>query len=193
MATAIACSVALGAGSAAAGSLPSGERMFGKVSVEPVYNDMTGQIAFVATPIKAPDPAKANPIAWAPIYLPMYPTGSTVGVTLNCMGVPGNCPDHDGIVAGIAAQVLPSVYGNGVIGHDHLLATPASGGDFNIAWEPVLVLFTNAAAANEHVTTEARIDELVAAHQAIEVPLPPATFLCAVVPAATYWLGTPAG
>jgi len=29
------------------------------------------------------------------------------------------------------------VYSGGVMGHDHLMAGPASGGDFNIAWEPI--------------------------------------------------------
>jgi hypothetical protein len=30
---------------------------------------------------------------------------------------------------------------------------PGSGGDFNIAWEPILVLFTTATAANTRLTT----------------------------------------
>lgn len=179
----------------ATASTPSGERMLGQVSIEPVYNDMTGGVAFVATPIHTPNPSNANPVAWAPIFLPVYPTGSTVG-TLNCMGVPGNCPDHDGAVAGVAMGAMPSVYGGGVIGHDHLLAVPASGGDFNIAWQPVLVLFTNKAAANEHITTLAQINAAVARHDAIEIwtgvgGAPNLTFICAVVPAVTYWRGTP--
>jgi hypothetical protein len=138
----LALSVAFGVSSAAAGGLPSGERINGQSSVEPVYNDATGTIAYVATPIHAPNPVHTNPRAWAPIYLPVYPVGSTEGATLNCMGVL-NCPDHAGLVAGAAAQIMPSVYGGGVIGHDHLLAVPGSGGDFNIAWQPVLVLFTS--------------------------------------------------
>lgn len=169
--------------------------MVGQVSIEPVYNDMTGAPAYVATPVNSPNPTPTNPVAWAPIYLPVYPTGSTVG-TLNCMGVPGNCPDHDGAVAGVAMGAMPSVYGDGVIGHDHLLAVPGSGGDFNIAWEPVLVLFTNKAAANEHITTLAQINAAVARHDAIEIwtgmnGAPDLTFICAVVPATTYWRGTP--
>jgi hypothetical protein len=35
------------------------------------------------------------------------------------------------------------LYAKGVLGHDHLMAGPASHGDFNVAWEPILVLFTN--------------------------------------------------
>lgn len=186
---ALALSVALGAAPVRAATA-SGERMHGQSSVEPVYDDMTGAVAFVSTPIYVANPVNANPRSWAPFYLPVYPVGSSVG-TLDCMGVPGNCPDHDGLIAGAAMGIMPSVYGGGVIGHDHLMAGPGSGGDFNIAWEPVLVLFTNAAAANEHVTTLAQINWLLAHHDVIEVPIPPATFHCSVVPAVVYWNGTP--
>src|SRR2546429_7198336 len=47
--------------------------------------------------------------AVAPLYLIVYPPG-TPG-TFNCMGAPGNCPDHGGVIAGVATQVMPSVYG----------------------------------------------------------------------------------
>jgi hypothetical protein len=43
----------------------------------------------------------------------------------------------------------------------------------------------------EHITTLKQINDAVIAHLAFEVPLPPATFLCAVMPAITYWNGTP--
>ncbi len=33
------------------------------------------------------------------------------------------------------------------------MTVPGSGGDFNIAWEPILVLFTTATAANTRLTT----------------------------------------
>jgi len=178
-----------------AAATPSGERMHGQSSIEPVYDDVTGAVAFLATPIHVANPVNTNPRAWAPIYLPVYPTGSTVG-TLDCMGIPGNCPDHDGLVAGVAASVMPGTYGDGVIGHDHLVAVPGSGGDFNIAWQPVLVLFTSKAAANEHITTLAQIKAAVARHDAIEVwtgvnGAPNLTFHCSVVPAVVYWNGTP--
>ncbi len=189
IAVALLLGAALGVAPVAASS-PSGERMLGQSSIEPVYDDMTGAVSFVSTPIHVANPVNANPKSWAPFYLPVYPVGSTVG-TLNCMGVPGNCPDHDGIIAGAAMGIMPSVYGGGVIGHDHLMAGPGSGGDFNIAWEPVLVLFTNGEAANEHITTLAQIDAALAAHNVIEVPLPFATFHCSVVPAVTYWKGMP--
>ncbi|HEY4752992.1 MAG TPA: hypothetical protein VIH37_06875 [Candidatus Limnocylindrales bacterium] len=191
----LAAGLLLVASAPASAATPSGERMHGQSSIEPVYDDMTGAVAYVATPIHVANPVHTNPRAWAPFYLPVYPTGSTVG-TLDCMGVPGNCPDHDGLVAGVAMSAVPSVYGGGVIGHDHLMAGPGSGGDFNIAWQPVLVLFTSKAAANEHITTLAQIDAAVARHDAIEIwtgvnGVPDLTFHCQVVPAVVYWNGTP--
>jgi hypothetical protein len=174
--------------------LPSGERLFGQVSVEPAYNDVTGSIIYLITPDRAPFPSKANTQhATAPLYLVEYPAGSNMG-TLNCMGIPGNCPDHDLEVATAATQIMPNVYGNDptvLPGHDHLVAAPASGGDFNVAWEVVEVLFTNKAAV-KHLTTEQEIDDAVKKGDAITVDLGFA-FNCSVVPAATYWKGTPAG
>lgn len=172
----------------ASAEIPSGERQVKGGVVEPVYNDETGKIGFVLTPKKAP--MKANERAWAPIYIPVYPTGSTVG-TLLCQHQPTeNCPTHGDGVAGAAAQLEPSVYGGGVLGHDHLLDFPG-GADFNIAWEPVLVLFTSKAAANEHLTTDAQIQAAVDRKDAYEVPVPSLTFLCAVVPATIWAHGTP--
>jgi len=175
-------------------TLPSGERHFGQVSVEPAYNDQTGSLVYLLTPEKATFPSKANAHATAPLYLVEYPQGSTVG-TLNCMGVPGNCPDHDLAVATAATSIMPSVYGtnpNVLPGHDHLVAPPASGGDFNVAWEVVEVLFTSKAAANTHLTTEADVENAVAHGKAIKVDLGFA-FNCSVVPATVYWKGTPVG
>lgn len=175
-------------------SLPSGERQLGQTSVEPAYDDVTGTITYLLTPAKAPFPSKANAIATAPLYLVEYPGSSTVG-TVNCMGVPGNCPDHDGEVAGAATAIMPSVYGTDptkVLGHDHLVAVPASGGDFNIAWQVVEVLFTSSAAANTHITTMAQLQTAIAHHDVITVPLP-VVFNCSVVSGRVYWNGTPVG
>jgi len=175
-----------------ASALPSGERVTGQNSIEPAYDDVTGTITYLLTPGHGPFPTHTSTNAVAPLYLVEYPPGSTVG-TLNCMGVPGNCPDHDAEVAGAATQIMPTVYGTDptlVPGHDHLVATPASGGDFNIAWEVIEVLFTNKAAANTHLTTEAAIDAAVARGDAIKVDLGFA-FHCSVVSAAAYANGTP--
>ncbi len=177
---------------ARAASLPSGEMLVGKAAVEPAYNDMNGNIVYLLTPIYAPENVKSPAISWAPLYLVAYPAGSTVG-TLNCMGVPGNCPDHDGAIAGAATTIMPSVYGTDpstVIGHDHLVAAPASGGDFNIAWHVYLILFTNTTFVNQHLTTLAAVNAALAAHQVIQVDSG-IVFTCTVVSATVYDSGTP--
>lgn len=175
--------------------LPSGERILGQSAIEPAYNDVTGtSLVYLLTPIKSPFPTHTSPRAVAPLYLVEYPPGSTVG-TMNCMGVPGNCPDHDGEVATVATTMMPSVYGTdptAVPGHDHLVAPPASGGDFNVAWEVIEILFTNTAAANTRLTTEAAVDDAITRGDAIEVDLGFA-FHCSVVPARVYLNGTPVG
>ena len=191
MGVALALSVSLGAGSISATSLPSGEVKLGQTVIEPAYDDTTGTLVYLSTPMHAVvHPNFAHNVA--PIYLPMYPVGSTVG-TLNCMDIPvENCPDHGALIAGLAGFVKPNgVYSGGVLGHDHLVGIAATGGDFNILWEPVLVLFTNADAANQHVTTLTQIEAALASHNAIAIPLPPATFPCSVVSGAAYARGIP--
>jgi hypothetical protein len=181
----------LGAATSGAGaaSVPSGERQVGQSVLEPVYNaEQAGTIGFVSTPLHAP--MHANPKAWSPFFVPVYPAGSTVGPLL-CEHVPAdNCPDHGPGIADAAAAIVPSVYGSGVLGHDHVMDFPG-GADFNVAWEPVLVLFTSTAAANEHLLTDSQIAAAVARGDAIEVPVPALTFHCAAVSAAVYALGIP--
>lgn len=177
---------------AASTPTPTGERQFGMATVEPAYNDQTGSIVYLLTPDKAPFPSKANGHARAPLYLVEYPPGSTV-TGFNCAGVPGNCPDHDFEVASAATGIMPTVYGTNPLalpGHDHLVGAPGSGGDFNVAWEVVEVVFKNKAAANTRLTTEAQIDAAVAHGDAMKVDLGFA-FNCSVVPATVYWKGTP--
>jgi hypothetical protein len=184
--------IALVAAPASAVSLPTGERVFHRSALEPAYNAANaGQIGYLLTPMGAPDPVKSNPRSWAPIYLPVYPVGTTVDATLSCMHIPvENCPSHGDGVAGAAQGIEPTVYGDGVLGHDHVLDFPG-GDDFHIAWEPVLVLFTNKAAANEHLLTDAQILAAKVRGDVILVPLPSLTFTCAVVPAALWSRGTP--
>lgn len=182
----------------ASGTEPTGETMHGQSAVEPAYNDANGQLVYLQTPIKISTPPASthtNPRAVAPLYLVMYPPGSTVlnNHNLNCMGVPGNCPDHDGVVAGIATQVMPSVYGSNpgaVPGHDHLVGVANTGGDFNVAWEVWEVLFTNPAAANEHITTLAQLNDAITRHNAISFDLG-FNFHCSIVSAQAYNQGTP--
>jgi hypothetical protein len=180
-------SVALGLATiASANGLPSGERTLGKSTLEPAYNDTNGSIIYLLTPPNGTT-VHSNPKAWSPLFVVVYPTSAAGSVgTLNCMHVPTeNCPSHGDGIAAAAASIMPSVYSGGVVGHDHLVDGPG-GKEFNIAWEPVLVLFTKSAAANEHITTDAQIDAAVDRGDAIKVPLPTATFNCAVAPAVTY-------
>jgi hypothetical protein len=204
---ALAAGAAVALGSAA--STPTGERIVGGndahggTVVEPAYDDMTGAIRYLSTPRGASDPVKSNPIAAAPLYLPVYPIGSAVATsfTLNCLDTTTttteNCPDHGPGVAAAAQAIMPSVYGVGVAGHDHLMSGPASHGDFNVAWVPTLVLFTSKTAANQHLVTETQVEDAVDSGEAIEVPLdgtngtPNLTFTCAVVTAAVYAQGAP--
>jgi hypothetical protein len=211
-----------------AGSAPSGQRMYGNTSfalanpadptsghfsggggtIEPAYDDSTGTLVYIQTPngahvhlVNKIDPATGLPVNVAPIYLPMYPVGSGIDpATLNCAHQPAdNCPDHGPATAGAAMGIDPAVYGGGVLGHDHLLGIASTGGDFNVLWKPVLVLFTTVGCATgdptcnvTHLTTLAQIQAAEAAHKAFEVPLLALTFHCSVTSAAAYARGTPA-
>jgi hypothetical protein len=84
------------------------------------------------------------------------------------------------------------------MGHDHLMAGPASHGDFNVAWVPIIVLFLNPEAANTHVTTLEQLEALREKDEIMEVPLdgkhfglPNRTFHCSVVSAAVYEHSSP--
>ena len=200
MAVASAFVAALWALPASAGPLPSGERINGGTNgnggtvIEPVYDDMTGQIRYVSTPRGVPNPVKSNPIASAPFYLPVYPGNAAVG-TLNCQDQPTeNCPDHGPAVAGLAELLQPGVYNatnGGVLGHDHLMAGPGSGGDFNVAWVPTLVLFTKSEYVT-HITLLSQVTTLFNEGKVQIGPLdgtngfPNLTFHCSVVSAAVY-------
>lgn len=182
---------------ALAGSLPSGERSHGNVSVEPAYDDMTGGIIYLQTPNHhAPlgptnTTQQVNPHAVAPLYLIVYPSG-TPG-TFNCMGVPGNCPDHGGVIAGLAASVMPSVYpvAADVPGHDHLVGVAKTGGDFNAAWHVYVELFTSDTAVH-HITT---LDDLNATkdRRGLKEVDTGIVFLCTIVSESSYLAGTPVG
>jgi hypothetical protein len=193
---------------AGADSLPSGERIVGGngshggTVVEPVYDNMTGQIRYVSTPRGTAQPVPTNPRATAPFYLPVYPVGASVP-TLNCQDVPvENCPDHGPAVAAAAQAIEHAIFGNnsvyagGVLGHDHLMAGPGSHGDFNVAWVPTLVLFTPGAAIT-HITTLDQLNMLIGSGAVFTVPLdgtngtPNLTFHCSVVSAAVYAHGAP--
>jgi hypothetical protein len=179
-----------------AGTTPSGERIIGNSAIEPAYNADSGQLMYLLTPGGAPFPAKSNAHATSPLYMVVYPPGSTAAGSgaFNCAGVPGNCPDHAGLAAQVAVGAEPSVYGTDptvVPGHDHV-ADPPGKPDFNVAWEVIEVVFTNASAANTRLTTDTAIKDAIAAGDAIPIDLGIA-FNCSVVPASLYWRGTPVG
>jgi hypothetical protein len=190
---ALACVVPV-AGSADA--LPSGEHLLGNVAIEPAYDDYNGSIVYLLTPnrlapLGANNPINnVNPHAVAPLYLIVYPPG-TAG-TFNCMGVPGNCPDHDGAIAGVATGVRPDVYGTDasrVPGHDHLVGMPRTG-DFNVAWRVYVELFTPGATVT-HITTLAQLQNAWSsgAIQQLDTGI---TFVCSVVSHSAYGAGRPA-
>ena len=201
--------------SAGASGMPSGEVMYGNTTydattghfvggggtIEPAYDDTTGTLVYLQTPNKAPvnppkpvDPTTNMAVNVAPIYITVYPAGSGVDpANLNCAHMPAdNCPDHGPLVAGAAMSIQPSVYGGGVLGHDHLVGIASTGGDFNVLWEPVLVLFTNTGAATEHITTLAQLDSDLGAANVVEIPLPALDFYCSSVSAAAYARGVAA-
>ena len=198
--------VVAGAAASSASTAPSGQVMYGNTTidsatghfvggggtVEPAYNSATGTLIYLQTPNNAK--THPNPHNVAPLYIPVYPVGSGIDpASLNCAHKPAdNCPDHGPGVAGAALNIEKTVYGDGVVGHDHLAGIASAGGDFNVIWEPTLVLFTSAQAAQQHITTLAQINADLTANKAILVPLPQLDFNCAVVSAAAYARGTPA-
>ena len=196
-----ALAVGVSASIASADGLPTGQRGFHNATLEPAYNaESSGQIGYLLTPNKAP--MHANQHAWSPLYVVVYPTTNTSVGTLNCMHVQAsvvndNCPDHGPGIAAAAAANFSGVYGSpangapGVLGHDHVADFPG-GADFNFAWEPVAVFFTNAFAANsEHLLTDADIAVAQAAGDVVEVPLASATFNCAWVSQSVWNMGVP--
>lgn len=181
---------------ATASALPSGERVVGNASIEPAYDDASGSITYLLTPNRLAPLSSTNPLlnlnshAVAPLYLVVYPPG-TPGV-FNCMGVPGNCPDHDPTIAGVATSVRPSVYGtdpSAVPGHDHLVGLPHTG-DFNFAWHVYVELF-NPGATVRHITTLSDLQAAWGAGDIVQLDSG-ITFGCAVVSAQAYMAGKPA-
>lgn len=167
-------------------------------TVEPAYDDSNGNSIFIQTPNKSKvrlakklvnvENLGLVPVNVAPIYIVVYPAGGPMAAAdLNCAHTGGdNCPDHGNLVAGAAEGADPLVYGGGVAGHDHLLGLASTGGDFNIIWEPVLVLF-NPGAEITHITT---LSELESADVTM-IPVPDLDFNCSVVSAGAYFRGTP--
>lgn len=163
----------------------SGQRMFGRASVEPAVNDADGSEVFLLTPAGAQ--TNANPGAHAPLYLVLYPNASTVPASsLNC--VPTNCdhvPDFGPYDNGLAG---------GLKGHDHLVGLPHTG-DYNVAWDVYPVFFTPQGIAdgadNSRILTLDQMWAAVNAGDAFFVPSIVLSFNCSSVSIATYLKGTP--
>jgi len=196
--------VACTCGTSKAIASESGQRNFAQVSVEPAIDSSTGNGIYLLTPIKAPFPSKANTVATAPLYLPLYPLSSTVPTSdLNCQ--PTNCdhvnvlPFHFSGYNALPGTDQACVDFNGgqecslVKGHDHLVGV-APTGDFNVAWHVKLVVFTSKAfgdgAINTRITTVGQIDALVASKD-VMVTDTPITFNCSITSEQTYERGTP--
>lgn len=177
----------------------SGQVFFAQASIEPAVNDFDGSTIYLLTPNKAPFPSKANPVATAPLYLPMYPLASSITASgLNCQ--PTNC-DHVNVVPPPLAAALAPVYPMGTIstpfgtftgglykGHDHLVGK-APTGDFNVAWHVWLVAFTPKAqidgAINTRIMTLAQLGADVTNNDAVLINTP-ITFNCSIVSEKVY-------
>lgn len=185
----------------------SGQRVFGADNVvEPAVDDANGSTIFLLTPSHVPGvpfPSISNPVAAAPMYLPVYPATSTIDPsTLDCQ--PTNC-DH--------VNVLPFPapgYPNGgqtcvqygfpaggcalLLGHDHLVGVASTGGDFNVAWNVILIVFTpkgiTDGASNRRAMTLSDVQALEANGEAFPAQSG-ITFNCSITSISTYLKGTP--
>jgi hypothetical protein len=161
----------------------SGQRAFGQATVEPAVDLATGNEIFLLTPNNTPLPVKAAQRAHAPLYLVMYPESSSVHAdSLNCQ--PTNC-DH--------VQSFPG-YPNGVLkGHDHLVGLPHTG-DWNVAWDVVLVAFTQKGfddgAINTRILTLDQLNAALSVGNVIKIG-PVTNFHCSRVSPAIYLKATP--
>jgi hypothetical protein len=109
----------------------------------------------------------------------LYPTASIIDPnTLNCQ--PVNC-DH--------AQT----FAYPLKGHDHLVGMPHTG-DFNVAWDVVIVAFTPQGfadgAINDRILTLEQLDAALAAGDVTTIG-PVTSFNCSITSPATYLKGTP--
>jgi hypothetical protein len=179
IAFALALSLANQGTAAASTTWFSGMRAFGQVTIEPAIDLATGNEIFLLTPNNTPMPVNAAQRAHAPLYLPLYPTASTIPAgSLNCQ--PTNC-NH--------AQT----FGYPLKGHDHLVGVPHTG-DFNVAWDVILVAFTQKGfddgAINTRILTLTQLNAAVANVDVIEIG-PVTNFHCSITSIATYLKGTP--
>lgn len=194
---------------ATAGTYPTGQTTLGGVTTEPAFDAATGSLVYLATPDGTQKGGQVHltPTNYAPLWLPVYPADSTVPeATLNCQHLYwDNCPDHGPLIAGVAQSLggpspafgLPAshAYDSGVLGHDHLVGIASTGGDFNVAWVPIALFFTDQAvtdgAIDHRILTVADVQAAIARGDVETLTLAPAAFDCASVSSAVYWRGTP--
>jgi hypothetical protein len=181
LALAFAFSLANQGTAAASTTWYSGMRAFGQVTVEPAVDLATGNEIFLLTPnnVQA-GPVHAAEPATAPLYLTLYPTASTLPASsFNCL--PTNC-DH--------AQTFP---GYALKGHDHLVGVPHTG-DFNVAWDVIVVAFTPHGfadhAINTRILTLTQLDAAVANGDVVKIDIG-FSFNCSITSITTYLRGTP--
>ena len=170
---------------------PSGERQLGRTVIEPAYDVRTGELIYIMTPMGAHSASHADAHALSPLFIVVYPHAAATSVgTMNCAHEGGdNCADHGPGIADLAQATVPDVYGDGVWGHDHVMDGPG-GTEFNVGWQVVVVLFTNAAAAKTHITTEAQLDAAIEAGDAFSI-VTPTTIHGNLVAGSTYNRATP--
>jgi hypothetical protein len=172
--------------------LPSGERQLANSILEPAYDDTTGNIIFVKTPM-GPDPSNVDDTAVSPLYLVVYPNSAAPFVgTMNCAHLGGdNCPDHGPAISQLAASQFAfygPADGSGVWGHDHLVVGTGGAG-FNVVREIHVVLFTTEAASHQHVVTADQVLQLLASGEARDTVI--GRIHASVVSAASYQKATP--
>jgi hypothetical protein len=171
-------------------TVPTGERVLGRTALIPIFDWSTGGLQYGSTPMgPALWPAKPSADAQNVFYLVVYPIQSTVG-PIQCYDVPNEtCPDHGPVIAGAAMQFLPTVYGAGVLGHDHL--SPPHGKEFHATLYPILVLFTHTSFANQRLTTRAAVNAAAARGEVFLAPAEGFSFLNAVVNQTVWANATP--
>jgi len=157
----------------------SGQRAFAQIVVEPAVDLATGNQIFLLTPNNVSLTSNAAQRAHAPLFLVLYPDSSAVPTSsLNC--TPSNC-GH------LQTWAYP------LKGHDHLVGVPHTG-DFNIAWDVILVSFTQQGfddgAINTRILTLAQLDAATTNGDVVrsDVVL---SFVCSITSVATYLHGTP--
>lgn len=171
---------------------PSGERVIDKQVLIPLTDWDTGKVFIGSTPEScqyvdtcAPGSAATLPKDQVQhYYLVVYPKGSKFHV--QCHDIPfENCPDHGPMIAAGAEQLVPSVYGNGVLGHFHLSAPPGSK-EFRPIASPTLALFKTRKAAEQLIVTKKQLFAAVKRGDMFLYPAPQYTFMNFIVPTELY-------